>query len=86
MQFDLASGSGCLEHDYCKSDFSKVCNVVRIELIFTVRILLNVRSLLQRKVLLELFDKMVTTFLIVDKAVCCLFSSMVSSESRECFG
>lgn len=68
----LASGSGCLQPDCCKVDFSKVHNVARVEPIFTDGALLNFRSLLQSKMVLELFDKMVTIFLIMDKAVYCL--------------
>lgn len=69
---DLASGSGCLQPDCCKLHFSKVRNLARVELIFTGGALLNFRSLLQSKMVLELFDKAVTIFLIMGKAACCL--------------
>lgn len=57
--------------------------MIRVELIFTVGILSNVRSSLQSKILLELFGKMVTTSLMTDKALYCLLSSTVSSDARE---
>jgi len=46
-----------------------VSNLARVELIFTGGALLNFRSLLQSKMVLQLFDKMVTIFLVVEKAV-----------------
>lgn len=72
---DLSSGSGCLQPNCCKLPFSEVHNLARVELIFADGMLLNFRSLLENKMVLELFDKMVTIFLIDDKAECYLSRS-----------
>lgn len=65
---DLFSGSGCLQPNCSKLPFSEVHNSARVGLIFTDGMLLNFRSLLENKMVLELFDKMVTIFLIEERA------------------
>jgi len=64
---DLSSGSGCLQPNCCKLPFSEVHNLARVELIFADGMLLNFRSLLENKMVLELFDKMVTISLLTIK-------------------